>query len=72
MVFQHEVLAITEKVVLRVEDLLTWITEAADWSWGLSAIYDKKAKLMPRPALLSENSVIDLSEVDKEKDLLGQ
>uniref|UniRef100_A0A1B6JRH5 ARID domain-containing protein n=2 Tax=Homalodisca liturata TaxID=320908 RepID=A0A1B6JRH5_9HEMI len=69
---EHEVLAITEKVVLRVEDLLTWITEAADWSWGLSAVYDRSAKLMPRPSLLSDNSVIDLAEVDKEKDQLGE
>lgn len=28
-------LAITEKVVIKLEDLLTWITEATDWSWGL-------------------------------------
>lgn len=68
---QHEVLAITEKVVLRVEDLLTWITEAADWSWGLSAVYNQNTKLMPRPSLLSDNSAIDLSEVDQEKEGLG-
>lgn len=71
-VLQHEVLAITEKVVLRVEDLLTWITEAADWSWGLSAVYNQNTKLMPRPSLLSDNSAIDLSEVDQEKEGLGQ
>lgn len=69
---QHEVLAITEKVVLRVEDLLTWITEAADWSWGLSAVYNQNTKLMPRPSLLSDNSAIDLSEVDQEKEGLGE
>lgn len=69
---QHEVLAITEKVVLRVEDLLTWITEAADWSWGLSAVYNQNTKLMPRPSLLSDNSAIDLSEVDQEKEGLGR
>lgn len=64
-------LAITEKVVLRVEDLLTWITEAQDWSWGLSAVYDHSATVMPRPGLLADNCVMDLTEVDKEKDLLG-
>ncbi|XP_054257531.1 AT-rich interactive domain-containing protein 5B-like isoform X2 [Macrosteles quadrilineatus] len=69
---EHEVLAITEKVVLRVEDLLTWITEAQDWSWGLSAVYDHSATLMPRPGLLADNCVMDLTEVDKEKDLLGK
>ena len=32
-------LAITEKVVIKLEDLLTWITEATDWSWGLDSIW---------------------------------
>ncbi|XP_071442332.1 AT-rich interactive domain-containing protein 5B-like [Hetaerina americana] len=32
---EDEVLAISEKVVLRVEDLLTWITEDATWTRGL-------------------------------------
>ncbi|XP_039282709.1 uncharacterized protein LOC111045241 isoform X1 [Nilaparvata lugens] len=35
---EDEVLAITEKVVLRVEDLLTCLADAAsDWSWGHAA-----------------------------------
>lgn len=72
---EHEVLAITEKVVLRVEDLLTWITEAADWSWGLAAVWDRdcpaKMSVPPRPQLLSD-CTIDLCEIDKEKDQLDE
>lgn len=72
---EHEVLAITEKVVLRVEDLLTWITEAADWSWGLAAVWDQdcptKMSVPPRPQLLSDYN-IDLGEIDKEKDQLDE
>lgn len=72
---EHEVLAITEKVVLRVEDLLTWITEAADWSWGLAAIWDRdcptKMSVPPRPQLLSDCN-IDLGEIDKERDQLDE
>lgn len=32
-------LAISEKVVLRVDDLLTWIHVSPDWHWGQSAIW---------------------------------
>ncbi|XP_076372110.1 uncharacterized protein LOC143257401 isoform X2 [Tachypleus tridentatus] len=32
---QHEVLAASEKVTLRLEDLVQWITEEVDWSRGL-------------------------------------
>lgn len=39
LMLQDEVLAITEKVVIKLEDLLTWITEATDWSWGLAAVW---------------------------------
>uniref|UniRef100_A0A1B6CVU6 ARID domain-containing protein n=1 Tax=Clastoptera arizonana TaxID=38151 RepID=A0A1B6CVU6_9HEMI len=73
---EHEVLAITEKVVLKVEDLLTWITEAADWSWGLSAVWDKdcsrKMSISPKPQLLPDCTAIDLSDIEKEKNLLDE
>ncbi|XP_022245624.1 mucin-4-like isoform X5 [Limulus polyphemus] len=32
---EHEVLAASEKVILRLEDLVQWITEEVDWSHGL-------------------------------------
>lgn len=38
---EHEVLAISERVVIRCEDLLTWLTDDASWSWGLPAVWDK-------------------------------
>lgn len=41
-IFQDEVLAITEKVVIRLEDLLTWITEASDWNWGLGTVWQRE------------------------------
>lgn len=40
-------LAITEKVVIKLEDLLTWITEATNWSWGLDSIW-KTECISPR------------------------
>lgn len=72
---EDEVLAITEKVVIRLEDLLTWITDATDWNWGLSAVWNEDSngkKFTPplRPQLLNDCTAIDLEDIDKEKDLL--
>ncbi|CAH1175581.1 unnamed protein product [Phaedon cochleariae] len=38
---KDEVLAISEKVVIRVEDLVTWITSEAEWTWGRLAKCEK-------------------------------
>ena len=36
--FQDEVLAENNKVVMRVEDLLDWIVEDASWTYGMKAV----------------------------------
>lgn len=73
---QDEVLAISEKVVLRVEDLVTWITLDAEWSWGrLAKCVDdlKECKDTDNDIVspLTEGS-LDFSDVEKEKKLLGK
>jgi hypothetical protein len=75
--FQDEVLSITEKVVLRLEDLLTWLTEDADWSWGLGAIWQGGVDMKKTSTPTSLNSLnacsnIDFSDVEKEKESLGE
>lgn len=45
--FQDEVLAISEKVVLRLEDLLTWITIDTEWSWGRCGVHEKDVDIPP-------------------------
>lgn len=83
-VFQDEVLAIAEKVVIKVEDLVTWITVDAEWTWGKLTIYesDVKSPKGERPTAgggintpltissLTESS-LDFSDVEKERKLLG-
>ncbi|KAJ8921969.1 hypothetical protein NQ315_008606, partial [Exocentrus adspersus] len=39
-----EVLAISEKVVIRVEDLITWIIVEAEWTWGRLAKCEEDLK----------------------------
>ncbi|KAI5741001.1 hypothetical protein M8J76_009421, partial [Diaphorina citri] len=73
---EDEVLSITEKVVLRLEDLLTWLTEDADWSWGLGAIWQGGVDMKKTSTPTSLNSLnacsnIDFSDVEKEKESLG-
>ncbi|XP_030762460.1 AT-rich interactive domain-containing protein 5B-like [Sitophilus oryzae] len=41
---EDEVLAISEKVVIRVEDLITWIIVDAEWSWGRLAACESDLK----------------------------
>lgn len=73
---EDEVLAIAEKVVLRVEDLVTWITVDAEWTWGRLGKSCKQIKEPPDgeaqevgPVSLSESS-LDFSDVEKEKQIL--
>lgn len=76
---QHEVLAISERVVIRCEDLLTWLTEDASWSWGLPAVWDKdcsgsRASNGPptttRLQALSD-TCLDFTDIEEEKLKLG-
>ncbi|RZF38263.1 hypothetical protein LSTR_LSTR008986 [Laodelphax striatellus] len=73
---EDEVLAITEKVVLRVEDLLTCLADAADWSWGLTAVANqdcsgkRRLQNVQRPQLLNDCTAIEMDDIDSEKELL--
>lgn len=80
---QDEVLAISEKVVLRVEDLVTWITVDAEWTWGRLAKCvddlkeckdtdnDNDLPAQTNAIPLTEGS-LDFSDIEKEKKLLGK
>ncbi|XP_023213353.1 uncharacterized protein LOC111616159 isoform X1 [Centruroides sculpturatus] len=37
---EHEVIAANEKVILRLEDLVSWITDEVDWNHGLRGVYE--------------------------------
>ncbi|XP_056641253.1 AT-rich interactive domain-containing protein 5B-like isoform X2 [Diorhabda sublineata] len=78
---EDEVLAITEKVVIRVEDLITLITVEAEWTWGRLAKSEQDIKqsddnsdeenVPPRkPAGLSftiNDSLLDYADVENER-----
>jgi hypothetical protein len=72
------VLAISEKVVLRVEDLITWITVDAEWTWGRLAKCESDVKDPPKSednknivGSLTESS-LDFSDVEKERKTSGE
>ncbi|KAF5299505.1 hypothetical protein FQR65_LT01088 [Abscondita terminalis] len=68
-----EVLAISEKVVLRLDDLITWITVDAEWTWGRLGKWDGDVK-EPK---YSENEIganvnlndgpLDFTDIEKEQ-----
>lgn len=83
--FQDEVLAITEKVVIRVEDLITWITAEAEWTWGRVAKHEQELKNIetdstkcapPRhlngTSLIIPDNSLDFSDVENEKNTIGK
>lgn len=59
-------LAISEKVVIRANDLLTWLDDRIKWTWGLQASVSKK-NCEPIKSISLKNTQIDFSEVDQEK-----
>ncbi|GJQ81590.1 hypothetical protein Trydic_g9965 [Trypoxylus dichotomus] len=71
---EDEVLAISEKVVLRVEDLITWITIDAEWTWGrLGKTYPRDSDEDDIGHLLSfSESSLDFTDVEKERKTLGE
>ncbi|XP_032691074.1 uncharacterized protein LOC116853882 isoform X2 [Odontomachus brunneus] len=73
---EDEVLTISEKVVVRVHDLVTWLSPTLEWSWGREVYYPtspisspETSPLryeMPQPQVLTDPG-IDFSDVDKQQ-----
>lgn len=73
---EDEVLTISEKVVVRVHDLVTWLSPTLEWSWGREVSYPtiptsspETSPLryeMPQPQVLTDPG-IDFSDVDKQQ-----
>ncbi|XP_022119105.2 AT-rich interactive domain-containing protein 5B-like isoform X1 [Pieris rapae] len=70
---QDEVLAINEKVVLRAEDLLSWVCDGGGWRWGIRAVW-KEACAPPAENKLTSPlhlTKLDFSDVEKEKSTMS-
>lgn len=70
-------LAISEKVVLRVEDLITWITVDTEWTWGrlgksVDTISNVKMENKTETAPPSTDGATDSLDIEKEKRALGK
>ncbi|OXU27406.1 hypothetical protein TSAR_003275 [Trichomalopsis sarcophagae] len=68
-----EVLTISEKVVVRVHDLVTWLSPSLEWSWGrevsLPPTPSSSPDSSPQPQILSDPG-LDFSDVERhQKDL---
>ncbi|XP_076164270.1 uncharacterized protein LOC143145108 isoform X3 [Ptiloglossa arizonensis] len=73
---EDEVLTISEKVVVRVHDLVTWLSPTLEWSWGREVSYPptptsspESSPLryeIPQPQVLTDPG-IDFSDVDKQQ-----
>jgi hypothetical protein len=68
------VLAISDKVIIRAEDLQTWFTDDLEWNCGLKATYieqksskDTASTTTIMAKSLLKNSQLDFSDIEKEK-----
>jgi hypothetical protein len=76
---QDEVLAISEKVVLRVEDLLDRIVEDVSWCRGLEAVWEKDCLLYTSvsedaksQSRMLVDSALDFQDVLREREQIGK
>ncbi|GBP64168.1 AT-rich interactive domain-containing protein 5B [Eumeta japonica] len=75
---RDEVVAINEKVVLRAEDLLSWLCSGEGWRWGLRAVCRDTCAPPATPGAGAgaastaplHCSKLDFSDVEKEKNAL--
>ena len=72
--FQDEVLAINDKVVLKAEDLLSWVCNGAGWTWGLRAVWRGACAPPSDPRLTAplHHTKLDFSDVDREKSTISK
>ncbi|XP_043460980.1 uncharacterized protein PB18E9.04c-like [Leptopilina heterotoma] len=73
---EDEVLTISEKVVVRVHDLVTWLAPSLEWSWGREVSYPPTPLSSPentptnhdvgQPQVLTDPG-IDFTDVDKQQ-----
>ncbi|XP_075989412.1 uncharacterized protein LOC142985250 [Anticarsia gemmatalis] len=70
---EDEVLAINDKVVLRADDLLSWICTGAEWRWGLRAVWRGACAppADPRHTSPLHHTKLDFSDVDTEKNAIA-
>ncbi|XP_069363542.1 AT-rich interactive domain-containing protein 5B-like isoform X2 [Maniola hyperantus] len=70
---EDEVLAINDKVVLRAEDLLSWVCSGAGWRWGLRAVWRGACAppAEPQPTAPLHHTKLDFSDVDREKSAIS-
>ncbi|CAB3231810.1 unnamed protein product [Arctia plantaginis] len=68
-----EVLAINDKVVLRADDLLSWICTGEEWHWGLRAVWRGACAPPADPQHTSplHHTKLDFSDVDSEKNAIA-
>ncbi|KAM3958630.1 LOW QUALITY PROTEIN: uncharacterized protein ACR2FA_007275 [Aphomia sociella] len=66
---EDEVLAINDKVVVRAEDLLSWVSEGDSWRWGLRAVWKGSCAppADPRQTAPLHHTKLDFSDVEREK-----
>ncbi|CAH0599491.1 unnamed protein product [Chrysodeixis includens] len=69
---EDEVLAINDKVVVRADDLLSWICTGTEWRWGLRAVWRGACAPPADPARTAplHHTKLDFSDVASEKNTI--
>ncbi|XP_052745467.1 uncharacterized protein LOC112053811 [Bicyclus anynana] len=70
---EDEVLAINEAVVVRAEDLPSWVCAGRCWRWGLRAVWRGACAppAQPQPSAPLHHTRLDFSDVEREKSAMS-
>lgn len=67
---QDEVLAISDKVIIKAEDLISWVDNDLEWDWGLRSLYNSQRNkiINSKTQNLLRKPLLDFTEIENEKD----
>lgn len=67
---QDEVLAISDKVIIKAEDLISWIDNDLEWDWGLRSIYnsERNKNINSKTQNLFKKPLLDFTDIENEQD----
>lgn len=67
---QDEVLAISDKVIIKAEDLISWVDNDLEWDWGLRSLYNSRRNkiINSKTQNLLRKPLLDFTDIENEKD----
>ena len=80
LILQNELVSVSGKAIVRLDDLIDWVCTDVRWTRGCNAICEKDIKSdaqstandQQQMALFAQNSGMNISDISKEKQIMGE